>query len=557
MIKYRKHFRERIRTSLSREADNSVNWFMRGTTHSIRRRRRRTGSTSVRFKPSQLVPPRSAPRGRLRAADIGVGGAVAIVALALVALIWIVTGRAIQDQGADIRERAEQTLTGQAATIAETVAHELQMIDQSLSIIQDAWKQDSGAVNLIQWQDKLPALMVVSDDLFICDEQHVIRQDIIPQAVGKGVGTAYATLPNGVLEVLEPDGSRNKDSLATQGQPGSPVETRQYLMYIIRGLDHPNGWLLGASYRSAELTRLFAQAALGFNAAVALVDTQHGIVQAVVGPAARQPNLDISKTPLYGMMTRSRSGVWLGPTGLDDVMRLHAFHRVGDRDATIVVAASWAAVIAPANMLATSARSLASAASALVFLVAGLLLWGLSAFRSYRRHERMYERHKIELERLRADEASSALQAQVAAARLGTIVANASDGIGLLDSSLRLTQWNFPFARGFDVALQQDMPLAALLREQLSRLDPTQVDPTMSDMDHEAEVARRVAVLCAGEAAGLKQSGPDGEDLILRGLSMETGGYVLLLNGFATWQAAPLPGPAVAFMAPAPMPIDW
>jgi PAS domain-containing protein len=481
-----------------------------------------------------------------------------MVALALVALIWIVTGRAIQDQGGDVRERAEQTLTGQAATIAETVSHELQMIDQSLSVIQDAWKQDSNAVNLMTWREKLPALMAVSEDLFICDERHVIRQDIIPQAVGQGVGAAYATLPNGVLEVLEPDGTRNKDSLATQRQAGSPVETRQYLMYIIRSLDHPKGWLLGASYRSAELTRLFAQGALRFNATVALVDTQHGTVQAVVGPTARQPNLDISKTPLYGTITRSPSGVWLGPTGLDDVIRLHAFHRVGDRDAMIVVAASWAEVIAPANTLASSARSLASAASALVLLVAGMLLWGLSAFRSYRRHERMYERHKNELERLRADEASSAFQAQVAAAQLGTIVANASDGIGLLDSSLRLTQWNFPFARGFDIALHQDMPLAALLREQLSRQDPT-----MSDVDREAEVARRVSILCTSDVAGLTQCGPDGEDLILRGLSMETGGYILLLNGFATWQAAPLPGlvtlpeSAVAPMMPAPVPIDW
>jgi hypothetical protein len=250
-----------------------------------RRRRRRTGSTSTRCKPSELVP---AQRARLSTTDLGVSGAVALVALALVTLIWIVTDRAIQDQSAEIRERAEQALSGQAATTAETVAHELQMIDQSLSIIQDAWKQNSDAVNLAAWHDKLPALTAVSEDVFISDEQHVIRQDVIPQAVGQGVGAAYTRLPSGVLEALEPDGTRTRDSMVVQKQPGPPVETRQHLMYVIRPLDHPKGWLLGASYRSAELTRLFAQAALGFNPVAALIDTKHGNVQAVVGPAARE-----------------------------------------------------------------------------------------------------------------------------------------------------------------------------------------------------------------------------------------------------------------------------
>jgi hypothetical protein len=222
-------------------------------------RRRRTGSTSARYTPSQLVPAKPARRLRLSAKDFTVGGAVAIVAMALVALIWIVTSRAIQDQSAEIRERAEQTLSGQAATIAATVSHELKMIDQSLSIIQDAWNRNSDAVDLTNWRRKLPALTAVAEDLFICDEQHVIRQDIIPQAVGQGIGAAYTALPSGALEILQPDGTRARDAMVTQAQPGAPIETRQNLMYVIRALDHPQGWLLGASYRSAELQQTAGQ----------------------------------------------------------------------------------------------------------------------------------------------------------------------------------------------------------------------------------------------------------------------------------------------------------
>ena len=54
----------------------------------------------------------------------------------------------------------------------------------------------------------------------------------------------------------------------------APIDARQFLMYIVRPLDHPKGWLIGASFRSSELTKLFAQAALGYNPVVALVDTK-------------------------------------------------------------------------------------------------------------------------------------------------------------------------------------------------------------------------------------------------------------------------------------------
>jgi PAS domain-containing protein len=536
--------------------DHPANWFMKGMSYSVKRRRhRRSGATRYQhqFQPVSATP---AARIRLRARDLVAGGTVAIVALALVALIWLVTGRTIQDQRLDVRARAEQVLAGQAATIAETVSHELEMIDQSLSIIQDAWRQDSAAVNLVRWRDKLPALTAVAEDVFISDERHVIRQDIVPQAVGQSVGGAYATLPNGTLETLQPDGTAKTDDPKTQAQAGPPIEARRYLMYMIRGLDHPAGWLLGASYRSAELTRLFAQAALGFNAVAALVDTQHGGVQAVVGPAARDPILDISNTPMYDVMTRSPAGTWLGPTSMDGVMRLHAFHRVGDRDAMIVVAASWARVMAPANALAATARGLAGAATVLVLLVAGALSWGIVAFRGYRRHERQYERNKTELERLRADEASSGVQAQLAAARIDAIVANASDGIALFDAGLRLTRWNTAFARGFGTALQADMPLEALVREHLDRQVPAE-----AGIDPAAEVAGRIATMCAGDVAGLPQRGPDGEELILRGLPLPTGELVLLLNGFTTWQPAPPPVEAVPVepvpVSPAFVAIEW
>ena len=183
----------------------------------FKRRRRRTGSTSARFKPSQLVPVESVRPARIGKAELATCGAVAIVAIALTALIWIVTIRAVQEQQTEIRDRAEQAMVGEAAAMAETIGHELLLIDQSLTILQAAWKADSNSVDLGKWQKQMPALTAVADDLFICDDKHIIRQDILPQAVGQGVGAAYVTFPHGSLEQFESDGTKDKESLLLQG----------------------------------------------------------------------------------------------------------------------------------------------------------------------------------------------------------------------------------------------------------------------------------------------------------------------------------------------------
>jgi PAS domain-containing protein len=404
----------------------------------------------------------------------------------------------------------------------------------------------------------MPALTAVTDDLFICDDKHIIRQDILPQAIGQGVGAAYVTFPHGSLEQYESDGTKDKESLLLQGEAtGAPIDARQFLMYIVRPLDHPKGWLIGASYRSAELTKLFAEAALGFDPVVALVDSRRGIVQAVVGPAARRPKTDLSNTPLFGIMTRSQSGSWTGVTAIDGVERLHAFHRVAGRDMVVLVAANLAEVMAPADNLAAGAHALAFVATALVMAIGGLVLWELYTIRGQRRRQRIFDRNRGELQRLRLEEAGNIARAQLNAVRLQVVLDSITDGIALFDSSLRLVQWNHPFLRGIGIEPRKDMALDALLREQAAQDLFGLID------DVEAEIARRAGILRAGDAEGLPQPGPDHETLTLRGLPVAEGGFILLLNGIATWEPAPPPAPSMEIDEPAapepamPAPIEW
>jgi PAS domain-containing protein len=489
--------------------------------------------------------------------ELAACGAVAIAAVALIALIWMLTIRAVQEQQAEIRDRAEHTLAGQAATIAETVGHELQMIDQSLAVLQAVWKADSDSFDLTKWQATTPALTAVTDDLFIADDHHIIRQDIVPKAVGQGVGAAYVTFPHGSLEQFQSDGTRGRDSLLLQGDAGEPIEGRQFLMYIVRPLDHPNGWLIGASYRSEELTKLFAEASLGNSAIVALTDTKLGIVQSIVGPAARRPRTDISKTSLFGAMSRSPSGIWFGTTAIDGVERMHAFHRVANRDMAVLVAANWTEVMAVANNLAAGARSLASVGTGLVLVIAGIVLWEIFTIRSNKRQKRISDRNRSELERLRAEETLVTARAQLNAARLKTVVDSTADGIALFDSNLRMVQWNHPFRRGIGIELRQDMPLDGLLRVQAAN------GLLGSVANVEVEITHRIAILQSGDSRGVPQSGPDGETLILRGLPITEGGFMLLLNGLEAWEPAPAAAPpAEADEATIPetvtsTPIEW
>jgi len=107
--------------------------------------------------------------------------------------------------------------------------------------------------------------------------------------------------------------------------------------------------------------------------------------------------------------------------------------------------------------------------------------------------------------------------------------------------------------------LVKEMPLDALLREQAAQglFDATG--------DIEAEIGRRMGILRSGETAGLVQPGPDGETLVLRGLPVTEGGFMLLLNGLLRWEQAPPPPPSTEIDLPAAAeapvavaaPIEW
>ena len=492
-----------------------------------RRRRRRHESSSVRRTPEQLHQPIARRRDHLAEA-LGTA-AIAVICVALIALIWLNATNAISEQTEDQRNRVEAALTAQVTTLTMQVEHELQQIDQSLAIIQSAWEDNPDLFRLDEWRKKMPALSALSDDVLIANEHHIIVQDILPAAVGQGLGSAYAHLANGSLEPIRLDDPAVRDRTLLIGELGSDGVTRSYTMYLVRPLLKPQGWLVGASYRSKALTQVFAVAGLGHGGLAALVDTHQGGVQAVAGSAAVHPTLSIPNSVLYQTVkAHPDGGVWAGITPIDQVERIIAYRKVPDRELVVLVGETVSIAMGPAESWAAAAQSLAVIATLLVIAVGCGIWWQLWHWRQSRRRQRNLAQTQMllagtqtELAALRRRNAVDEVQAQA----LFTL---AAAGIAVTDSQDRLTRWNPRFVESLGVppdSLGEGLTLDDLLRRQVVQEQAGQPG------DLEGEVARRVAMLHTEAGEGLLGwTGQDGTAWVLRARPLPDRGLLLVVR---------------------------
>jgi PAS domain-containing protein len=499
------------------------------------RPRRRRQASQVRRTPAQLREERRPRRVGLR--EMLAAGAVVIICVALISLIWITAERSVREQTDDTLGRVEAAITAQAATLAVQARHELQMIDQSLNVLETAWNDNPDTFDLAKWQKTMPALTEIADDLFIANDKRVIVQDINPAAVGQGIGSAYATFGNGSLEPIQTSGPGGRDNAMVVGELGSGGVTRQYMMYLVRPLARPPGWIIGASYRSKALTTVFALAGLGQGGLAAMVDTHRGGVQALAGTAALRPKLAIGDTPMFAaMQERPDGGVWIGPTAIDGVQRILAFRRIPGRDLLVVVGVPSDLVMAPAENWAAGVRSLAAMASLLVLAIGGAVLWELWHWRSIRRRRRALTQAEALLTAVQGDLAATRVRAAAGAAQVRAMLGGVSAGVAVIDGEQHLAAWNTRFVALSGLAgdpPSEGMPLEELLRRQAL------AGWFGAPEDIEAEVARLVPLLRPASGVGeIAGTAPDGTSLVLRSQATPDGGTVLILQAADTATAA-------------------
>jgi PAS domain-containing protein len=491
-----------------------------------RRRSRRRSSGGARAATTRHI--QSDPLGRRKIDPMQWLAFVAIglITLTLIVLIWTLTTRAIDDEAMELRTRTNQQVSSVSFVVAREILDELQLVDQSLKIIQDAWNKDPGAVDLGTWRKQLLALTEVADDIFIADEHGTIVQGTLPQSVGQGFGSAYVTYPNGSLETFDPDGTINPNGKP----PGADgVQARQFLTYIVRPLARPDGWMIGASYRSEGITKLLAGATLGQSGVIALVAQKRGGLQAIAGPSAQFANMDFASSELIEQMRKNEAGIWAGVTPIDDVPRIVAYRHIAGRDMSVLVGISQEAANEPLAGLATMARGLAALGSLIVLIIAGIFVWTIATLRTARQRLRTYERNELNLVNTRHELAVARARSLLSEAEAGALIGSATDGVARVDAELVLRLWNERFAELAGEAIDAaaaGKPVEELFRRQAAA-------GLLGDItDAESAIATRLTVLHSEtrSAEPLTQAGPDGESLRLSVLGVSDGGRLLVLT---------------------------
>lgn len=462
--------------------------------------------------------------------------AIGLICLALIVLIWTLTSRLVADQAAELRTRTDQHVKSVSFVLAREVENELRLVDQSLWIIQDAWKKDSDAVDLGLWRKQLSALTAVASDIFIANESGVIVQGTLPQSIGQGFGSAYVAYPNGSLEMFDPDGTKNPEGKIPGGS--DKVEARQFLIYIVRPLDRPRGWFVGASYRSEGITKLFAGANLGQNGIVGLTDLKRASLHAIVGSSAQFGAMDIARSDLAEQIKKNEAGVWAGASPMDKVPRIVAYRRVPGRDMAVIVGVSVDA--APLALLAAWSRGLAFLGSLIVLTIGGIVVWTVATAANVKARRRNNERVELNLMNARQELALSRARMQLTEPETGTLISSSTDGVARLDSALRLRVWNQRFADLAGVPLDP-----SALGTQIEDLWRRQAEAGLFGDVAEAEqdVSTRLTVLhTAGQSvAPPVQTGPNGEQIAMHVRGVIDGGYVLVLAGPDNARFAALP----------------
>ena len=506
-----------------------------------RRRAKRRMSTGARGAPPAMVEARAGNRTPLQPMQWMAFIAIGLISIALIVLIWTLASRAIADQESESRARSDQYVRSVAFVLAREIQDELLLVDQSLAIVQDAWKKDSASVDLPGWKNQLLALTNVANDIFIANEKGVIVQGTLPQAIGQGFGSAYVTYPNGSLEMFDADGKKNPEGKI----PGADrVEARQFLMYVARPLDQPRGWFIGASYRSEGITKLFAGARLGQDGLVGLTDVKRGSMQAIVGSTAQFAEMDIAQSELVEQMRKNESGVWAGISPMDHVPRIIAYQRVAGRDTSVVVGIATQTANLPLAGLAAMARALAFVGSVLVVAVAAIFIWSIATAAIARQRKRTHEHTELNLLNARQEIAVARARMALSEPEVGTLLSSSTDGVARLDGDHRLRVWNQRFAELAGVPLDPaapGMPAEDLLRRQAQA-------GLFGEADSEDEIGKRLTILhTAGQSVvPPTQSGPGGQRITMHVRGVVDGGRVIVLETPENARYAALPPLAVA-----------
>ncbi|MSP02817.1 MAG: response regulator [Acetobacteraceae bacterium] len=456
--------------------------------------------------------------GFLRSARYIVGILLILAAAAgVIGYAWYAAIQSTAAQREDALVRANGIAGGLAAAYTDQITRQILALDQTMDLMVKEWEADSRRFNLEAMRARARVLTGISRDMFLADENGVIRQSSVPEFVGQSIAD-LSVFRNAA------EHTNDKPKLYVGGAMVNAI-MRQWHLDVARTLHYPDGSFAGiinTDYRVAAITGVFEASPPPGNGFAGLINLTDGKLRAAFGPVTVTPDTAIAETPMFEAVDAKETGFWSGPSAADAVVRLHAFRRIPGRDLAVIAGLDRQQVLGPSETWQTQSRQFCAAITALATLISAILLLVLRAAR--RREAVVRESHAIlaaanalaEVSRAQTDAISRRLQATFSAV---------SDGVAIFDAHLNLVEWNGHFHErsGVNASLvRTGMTMEDVLRTQ------ARAGYFGEDVDVEVEVERRAALLRAGNFGANVSFQASGRIIELRCRALPEGGFVAL-----------------------------
>jgi signal transduction histidine kinase/DNA-binding response OmpR family regulator len=453
----------------------------------------------------------------LLAASLILGSAAAVIAGT-----WYAADRTAKEQRLEALQRTNAAVSGLTANYSEQIARQILALDQSLDTMVQEWEGDPRRFNLENARARSKILNGISRDMFLADENGIIRQSSVSDFIGHNASDLEA-----FRQAAEH--ANDKPKLWLGGASVNPI-MRQWHLDAVRILHHPDGSFAGiidADYRVSAITDVFGAASPPGNGFAALISLTDGKMRATFGAsgsgtAGGSPDSSIADTKMFAALDAGESGLWAGPSAFDAVTRIHAFRRLPGRDLAIITGIDEQDAFRQAVAWQWQARIFAGAVTFLTLVICVLLLIMLGAGR-----RRLVREREVQA-RFAASHALSEVaraQADAVARRLQATFAVVTDGVAIFDAHLNLVEWSglFPERSGINASfVRTGMPMEEVLRMQAE-------DGHFGvAVNVEAEVERRAALLRAGNFGTSQNFQAGGRTIELRCRPLPEGGFVAL-----------------------------
>ena len=439
--------------------------------------------------------------------------AIVVAGCVLIILTWVGVFDAIRTHRAETQAGLEARIASSALAVAAQVRVNLYAIDQTLRVVQTTAQESPKTFRLVRPESPLAVSADAALPLFLTDANGVIRESTRPRLVGR---TATSADELRRARALSPTG----DAIVLDMRPHDPAGGFGQIA-LARPLFDPSGAFVGliaASCNPQRLARLPKNNTFEPPSLVALVDTRSGAVEPLVHQTDITPADNITGSALFAAVQDQFAGTWTGISPFDNITRVHAFRRVPGRDLAVVVAANSSAMAQQMRSWDRTAQAFGIGITALVLLLAALLLYALRAGR--RREAALADDRALLAEKTR---------------QLEAVLAGMSDGIMMMDADLHLLAWNDKFPEFTGVPrdiVRIGLPLEEMFRAQARAGE-------FGPVDVETEVARRIDLVRRTSTIGVQErQRPNGQTIEVRRNPLPGGGFVTLYTDATTRRAA-------------------